>query len=119
MSDFPRGWTLNNFHAGDGVAASITVAATPGVVHVLDSFVAKMTNNSTAGATASNITVVTAAGTVLTTSVIVAGAAVGTDESSFSGLDIASSVGGTIVVSFSAVAAAGITEILTIQGHDI
>lgn len=120
MADFPRGWALNNIQNASGVASSVTAPATPGVVHVLDSLYASAAN-FTGGAVALTPTlfVVTAAGTVLESLIVVAASAVARDSVSFSGLDIASSVGGTIVLTLTPGPPAGCWLELTAQGHDI
>lgn len=119
MPDFARGWTLSSI-AGAGAAASITVPATPGVVHILDSLLARLISAAAgAGGGATQLQVVTDPGVVLATDLgpLVAGA--GNDSISLSGLDIAASAGSSLIVRFTVVVPAAFEQDLVIQGHDI
>lgn len=119
MTDFPRGWTLSNV-ANAGSAATITVPATAGVVHVLDSLTATLVAfAAAAGATAPQIAINTGGGNVIFGAVAFNGGATGRDEESLSGLDLATAPGGALTVAFSAVAPANYFQVLVIQGHDI
>lgn len=116
--DFPRGWTLNNVQLATGSAAQVTVAATPGVVHVLDSVRAKLADiNAGPGLLTFLIQVLTAAGTV--EQAIIAAQIPGADEVDLTSLEIASAPGGSIVVAFNGATSAGVFQEITIQGHDI
>lgn len=112
MTDFPRGWTLSNENTG--AAATITVPATPGVVHVLDNFTARALNQS-AGLVVLRVNV-TAPAIELTA--LFPPATTGTDADSESGLDIATAPGAALTVAFTT-GPASVTEFLLIQGHDI
>lgn len=118
MTDFPRGWTLNNFAAA-GTAASITIAATAGVVHVLDSIDAKLVGVAPAAIFGPFVKIIVAAVTIVQWQLLIPSGTPGTDALSFSGLDIASAPGGTIQVTFDTVAAASTNEMIVAQGHDI
>lgn len=118
MSGFPRGWTLST-QAGGGFGATITVPAAPGIVHVLDSLFARIINTGTGASFIPAVRVTTSLGVVLSQLLVCAATIVTSDEVSFSGLDIPSSAGGTIVIDFNAVGLAGYFETLVVQGHDI
>jgi hypothetical protein len=114
--EFPRGWILNN-QVGPGSTASVTVPASPGVVHILDAIFARMQNTTGGVEQTVNIQVTTLA-TVLQVELIMA-ATIGSDDVALSGLNIASASGGILTVNFSAVTVAGYMQSITAQGHDI
>lgn len=119
MTDFPRGWTLNTVQKGTGVAPTITVPATAGVVHVLDSLAARIINNSAGALYVPTVSVVIAAVNVLQDIMVLAATQAGADTTSFSGLELATAPGGSLIVSFDTGPGAGLSATLTIQGHDI
>lgn len=117
--EFPRGWTLNTVQNGTNVAATITVPAITGVVHVLDSIFAKAANLAAAAAALSVDVRTTAAGVLVLDNLLVVPAGIGQDTLPLGGLNISSSLGGTIVVAFAGGPGVSQWEELTIQGHDI
>jgi hypothetical protein len=124
MSEFPRGWTISNYNSGTASVATITVPASPGVVHVLDSFNAKLVNSDTAAAHQTTVFVSSSDGVLaafllalLSTGTAVGGAPV-SDESSASGLDLATGPGASMTIAFQS-SAASLFQYLLVQGHDI
>jgi hypothetical protein len=124
VSDFPRGWIANSVTGTTGVAASVTIPARPGVVHVLDSLFFKLTVFNFTGSTIVSWQVLAGGVQVLlgmlSTPATGAGTGAGVDTASLSGLDIVTPVNSTIVAQFTgAVPGAGVYEEVIIQGHDI
>jgi hypothetical protein len=116
-SAFPRGWAFSVRTAG--VLASITVAATAGVVHVLDSVDAKMFNGS--GAQVGLLVQLNSSDGVFAGFQLAELEAVtpnGTDEISLSNLDLAAGPGASLTVTYNG-GIALVNENLLIQGHDI
>lgn len=116
--EFPRGWTLNGFGSGAGLV-SVVAPATPGIIHVLDSIYARITNNGAGGAFGPVLQVVTSTILVFRNQLLTANAVVTIDETSFSNLNIASAPGGDMTVQFSGNLGVGLTGIIVAQGHDI
>jgi hypothetical protein len=121
VTDFPRGWTRTV--AVTGAAASITIAAIPGVAHVLDAFFAQVVN-TTAGGVSPLVRLSSSDGTfanmLLGQPTSPAPAAGNLDSGSASGSDLGlvAGQGASLTVAFDT-GAAGLTEILLLQGHDI
>jgi hypothetical protein len=117
----PRGWLFTAFTSDTGAAtARVTVPGIPNVVRVLDSFRVRAVNWSAgAGVFTPQYELVTAAGVQQLGALAIPAATVGADEASFSGLDVASAVGGTLVVTFLSAPGAGQSEEVQVQGHDI
>jgi hypothetical protein len=116
-SDFPRGWTFSARTAG--TAASITVPAIPGVIHVLDSVNAKIFNGS--GGQAGLLVTLTSSDGIFAAFLLGELEAVtpnGTDEISLSTLDLAAGAGASLTVAYNG-GIALVNENLLIQGHDI
>lgn len=113
MTDFPRGFTLSKLVGGGAPAASITVPATPGISHILDTFTARLISTLPGGAGPVDVT---ASGLVLTELYL---AAAGVDQDGGTGLGIPSGVGLALTVTFSAVTIAGVDQFLLIQGYEI
>jgi hypothetical protein len=120
LSEFPRGWTLTSATTA-GAAATITVPAVPGVVHVLDSLQASLV--AVAAAAAGSFIWVTVSwggfAPIYLTLLASNGGAIGNESASLSGLDIATAPATALTVAFNAPAAANYNEVLLIQGHDI
>lgn len=112
--EFPRGWTLTNGVAGAGTAI-VTVPAVVGVAHILDSVILRLLNTGAGALFATNVNLQGA----FLTELIVPAAVVAVDDVSLTGMNVSSTVGGTLIVTFTTPATAGISEIITIQGHDI
>ena len=118
MTDLPRGWTLNSTTNTVGQTAAITVPATTGIVHVLDALYLRVNANN-AAAFGVGATVTTASGTVLSLFLSTPATTQATDEIQLSGLDIVSTPGGTIAITYTVAVIAGIAEIIVAQGHDV
>ena len=94
--------------------------ATPGVVHVLDTFTATILCFAAAGAAFTPaLAINSGAGFINYALLAFSGGAVGTDVQSLSSLDLATTPGGALVVQFNAATLANYNELITIQGHDI
>jgi hypothetical protein len=124
MTDFPRGWTLQAY-AVNGASPSITVPATPGVVHVLDSYSAKLMNASTAAGTLSTLLLNSSDGAfsgyvlgIIGASQVTSGS-VDVDTAGGSSLDLAAGAGASLTIAFGAISLTNSSEWLLIQGHDI
>lgn len=112
-SEFPRGWVATN--EGNGVIATVTIPASPGVQHVLDSFYARL---ETGGVTFSpNVLLASGAFVVQLATLIVPPAADAVDTDSDL-VSMAVPPGAVLSVTFSS-GGAGIVEFLRITGHDI
>lgn len=117
-SEFPRGWTISSDNGGAVGATSITVPAVPGIVHVLDSFDAKMFN-ATAAVVGALITLTSSDGIFAAFPLgRLDAAAGGTDSASGSGLGLAAGPGASLTIAYSN-GVSGVAEFLVIQGHDI
>lgn len=119
MSDFPRGWSTSTQASGGGIA-SITIAAVPGVVHVLDAFTAKAV--ATAGGTTftQDVLLTSSDGVFnINLALLQVPAASTADEASGSGLDLAAGPGASLTIAYSGAAPAGDFQFLVVQGHDI
>lgn len=116
MSDFPRGWTLTVDSAAG--AATITVPAVAGVVHVLDSFTAKITTGAAAGGALVTLSSSDGVFTSVPLGAINSPAS-SSDMASASGLDLAAGPGASLTIACNAGPPAGGAEFLMIQGHDI
>ena len=118
MSDFPRGWTLTAF--GVGAAATITVPAIPGVVHVLDSFSAKLTNNG--GAAVGDPVQLSSSDGVYSSfqigQLLISATAESVDTDSASDLDLPAGPGASLTIT---IPNPGVSNqvFLRVQGHDI
>jgi hypothetical protein len=118
VTDFPRGWTRTVDLVG---AASITVAGIPGVAHVLDAFVAQL--GTAAGGAALQVLLSSSDGMftnlVIGHPILPAAAAGSFESASVSGSDLGLMAGPGASLTVFMGAAAGVTETLVIQGHDI
>lgn len=112
-SNFPRGWSQTNL--GSGVLSVITLPAVAGIVHVLDSFYARIETGGTAFTP--NVTFVSGGLTVQLATLDVP-AVSGSVDSDSGDFQIAGVLGAALQVTFSSTAA-GIVEFLRITGHDI
>lgn len=115
---FPRGWILNSTTNTVGQTASLTTPGLTGVVRVLDSLYLRINSNG-AAAFGVGATLTTAAGVILSLFLSTPATTQATDEISLSGLDIATSPGGSITIQYTAAVISGIAEIIVAQGHDI
>jgi hypothetical protein len=118
VSGFPRNWTLTTAVSSPSTP-NLSLPATDGIVHVLDSFYTRIYAAGTAGG--GQLVAVQCVGAVTTTIgelVIGANAYTGDDQTG-TALDLASSPGGTLVVQWTAPLGANYGGFLVIQGHDI
>lgn len=119
MSDFPRGWILP-VGLVNGPGLSVTAPAVPGVIHVLDDLTVKAYwASGTPSAVSIAVQIVMAPfGTVTIDALLLPAALFQSSESQYSGLDMASSAGGSIVVQVFG-AGASVQGLIVAQGHDI
>jgi hypothetical protein len=118
-TDFPRGWIFSNVQSV-GATASVTVPATAGVVHVLDSIDAVVVSAAAAAVgVVLQVFVTSPAPTLLLGVLALNGGQVQRDEISLSSLDIATAAGGALTVTFNAASPANYNEFVLIQGHDV
>jgi lipoprotein signal peptidase len=115
MSDFPRGWTVAGSF-GAAATPNVTQAATPGVAHVLDSF---FTSIIVGAAVALPVVQVAISGISVSAFDQLVPIANSKDSTSFSGLSLASIVGGAIGVQWDRAVPTGGLAYIVIQGHDI
>lgn len=123
MPDFPRGWTLSSAPAPPA-AASITIPALPGIVHVLDGFTAKLFNSNTSFGANNHVLLSSSDGAfssfvlaLLATAQPAAATSYQLDSASESGLGLAAGPGASLTISFDG-GAASFYEFLLVHGYD-
>lgn len=113
--ELPRGWIHTDLT--DGSAASIAIPAVPGVSHVIDGIYAKLSFSAILGPYQVELTsAVTWAGGLTVANLYLPAA--GSDDATLSGLGLTGLPGEVLTVKFNSFAA-GVFEMLIVQGHDI
>lgn len=117
---FPRGGS-KNVQVGSGTAASFTIPACPGIIHVLDAFFAKVLAGVGGAAFEGTITLTSSLGTysAYPLGTIFATGVSTSDSSDDPNVNLTSLPGEAMTIAFNGTTPSGDNQLLGVKWHDI